>query len=410
MDWEHYEKIEDEDDLNNLSQTEKENLYYIPDTWLHPFYLEALNILFRYENTLRVFVYSILKSRQGKEWANTPISSDLTISSAAKQRKNQYNKFGYLGDKMYSPMMFLNSGELIHILNDDTRWSMFSQHFDADRSVIIHKMNEINAIRNSLAHFRPVSEDDIILLKQNIKHVFVGVSSYMSQLYSLFNYIPSNVEDGWYKELNEVDAIHSGFNFAQSENGDLVQVKLIYRTPFTSTSISNRSASIFGPRFQVEKLFKEFPKLCKSTIYITDSCDAYNSQNIKEPQACKVIHTVNFVFSRAEIVKNQDAIVADFISLIAKIDEEVGFIFSNNLAHGKLLVPERAYLTWLFEAKNPHWSIKSSFPQFQTNANKIVEVEYWGAEQTSLWDDITQRSKMPWIHSNISPKNTMMEF
>jgi hypothetical protein len=39
----------------------------IPDRWLHLHYYEALNILFRFENALRVFVYVILKRVKSRE-------------------------------------------------------------------------------------------------------------------------------------------------------------------------------------------------------------------------------------------------------------------------------------------------------------------------------------------------------
>ena len=42
----------------------------IPRRWLHLHYYEALNILFRMENSLRVFVYVILKNSLLEEWKN----------------------------------------------------------------------------------------------------------------------------------------------------------------------------------------------------------------------------------------------------------------------------------------------------------------------------------------------------
>ncbi|OBU22867.1 hypothetical protein AYY22_07830 [Photobacterium kishitanii] len=49
-------------DWKKAEVTENESLV-IPKRWLHLHYYEALNILFRFENSLRVFVYVILKKK-----------------------------------------------------------------------------------------------------------------------------------------------------------------------------------------------------------------------------------------------------------------------------------------------------------------------------------------------------------
>ena len=75
--------------------------YKIPKRWLHIHYYEALNILFRFENSLRVFVYIILKNQYLDEWAvcQFSISQDKiqSIKGAAKKRINQAASHGYLG-------------------------------------------------------------------------------------------------------------------------------------------------------------------------------------------------------------------------------------------------------------------------------------------------------------------------
>ena len=53
----------------------------IPDRWLHLHYYEALNILFRFENALRVFVYVILKREFLDEWDTAAITGGGTIRS-----------------------------------------------------------------------------------------------------------------------------------------------------------------------------------------------------------------------------------------------------------------------------------------------------------------------------------------
>ena len=46
------------------SEKKDGNTYQIPERWLHLYYYEALNVLFRFENSLRVFVYVVLKKKR----------------------------------------------------------------------------------------------------------------------------------------------------------------------------------------------------------------------------------------------------------------------------------------------------------------------------------------------------------
>ena len=84
MDWQKVEHVE-------------KNKYEFPGNALNIHYYEALNLLFRIENSLRVFVYIILKSKFLDKWLEISITSDdenpTTISSIAKKRIAQDNNF-----------------------------------------------------------------------------------------------------------------------------------------------------------------------------------------------------------------------------------------------------------------------------------------------------------------------------
>ncbi|MDH3359625.1 MAG: hypothetical protein OEL55_02035, partial [Desulfobulbaceae bacterium] len=97
-----------------------EGLIKVPKRWLHIHYYEALNILFRFENSLRVFVYSILKNEFLDEWKNCSFAlnegESKSISGIAKQRIKQSESFGYLGFDITAPLMHLTSGELVELI------------------------------------------------------------------------------------------------------------------------------------------------------------------------------------------------------------------------------------------------------------------------------------------------------
>lgn len=79
----------------------------IPDTWLFLHYYEALNVLFRVENALRILVYVVFKCNRRDKWAEISLSSDeaadTTIAALAKKRIAQHEMFGYLGHPIEAP-------------------------------------------------------------------------------------------------------------------------------------------------------------------------------------------------------------------------------------------------------------------------------------------------------------------
>src|SRR5207237_9077479 len=92
----------------------KDNFIRIPGNWLFLHYYEALTVLFRIENALRMFVYVILKNEHKSKWLELSIASDdgnqSSISAIAKKRVAQGETYGYLGYPMSSPLMHLTTG------------------------------------------------------------------------------------------------------------------------------------------------------------------------------------------------------------------------------------------------------------------------------------------------------------
>ena len=97
-----------------------QGLFKIPKRWLHIHYYEALNILFRFENSLRVFVYSVLKNGFLDKWKECTFSvgeaDPESIRNLASKRIKQAESFGYLGFDITAPLMHLTSGELVELV------------------------------------------------------------------------------------------------------------------------------------------------------------------------------------------------------------------------------------------------------------------------------------------------------
>jgi hypothetical protein len=97
--------------------------------------------------------------------------------------------------------MYLNSGELIQIICSETYWSLFKPFFRGKKEIIKNKLDEIGSVRNALAHFRPLKHDDVELIKQNVKHAFLGIEQCLEEMTQTHRVVPTNTEEQWYKNL-----------------------------------------------------------------------------------------------------------------------------------------------------------------------------------------------------------------
>ena len=193
--------------------------FAIPKRWVYLMYYEAFNLLFRIENALRVFVYIVLKNELRDKWADAQVLSDDeqgTIVSLAKKRMGQAQTFGYLGHTITSPIMHLNSGELTRLIVSDAYWKLFKPYFLGSRDIIKSKLDEIGSIRNSIAHFRPIRADDVDVIKQNSKHVLLGIEQFLNQALTQADVVPTNTADDWYTSLRTVSTDQCRFSFQQS--------------------------------------------------------------------------------------------------------------------------------------------------------------------------------------------------
>lgn len=209
-------------------ESRDDGLVKIPGTWLHTHYYEALNVLFRIENSLRTFVFIVLKDTKKLQWAElsmrTEDENDTTIASIAKRRLSQDMAFGYLGYPIASPLMHLTSGELIRIILSDTYWPMFAKHFPAQKGVVQTKLEEIGNVRNALAHFRPITPDDVQVVKQNANQVLAGVEELLVSVVACSDNVPTNAKHSWYKNLKMLSGPYMQLEFHQSVDAKWVRL------------------------------------------------------------------------------------------------------------------------------------------------------------------------------------------
>ncbi|MFC1970372.1 hypothetical protein ACFLV0_00285 [Chloroflexota bacterium] len=377
----------------------KEDTSIIPKSWLHIHYYDALNTLFRIENSLRVFVYLVLKNNLFDKWADISITSDdvetTTIQSIANKRIHQAQDFGYLGYIIQCPVMHLTSGELVRLITDDNYWRYFKQYFPASKQIIKHKLDAISIIRNSLAHFRPIKSDDVDLIKQNASHALQGVDDCLSQVTNCYDTVPTNTKESWYLSLSPLETALCNLQFMQSNNSKWICIKLEYNLPILITH-SAKSFSIHNVLTLITpSILGKYGSVKTYVTYITESEASSHKYTPESPNLSK---NINFLFNRSELESNYDAIKSEFESLLNSISEETDLIQNDNLARGILVsvvritarCPDKALQYWEVNAKN------TLSPQPENDYP-----EYW-RNTSSISNMLTSTERYPWMPIDIS--------
>lgn len=374
----------------------------VPTRWLYLHYYEALNILFRTENALRVFVYIVLKNSVFDKWADTSMQvseAELsTIGDLAKKRIAQAQGFGYLGYEITSPLMHLNSGELVRLITSDKHWSIFKSYFKGKRDIIRNKLDEVSTVRNSLAHFRPIKSDDIELIKQNVKHALIGVEECLSEMTQTYNIVPTNTKEDWYANLKPLGTDLCEIQLFQSNGEEWIRLqitfssKILKKEQWWAGNISYTVLNLVSPA-----IINHYRNVRKYVTYVTEYIPHAKMNDELMPAFKKA---VSFVFRKDILALNQQDIVADVKNMLLKVQEEAALVEQDNLARGDLIETARAAArlkeadgkkTWITDSDNLPCPFGEDDP-----------TEYWGDVGLYHNDFIAGVSKYPWMPSNIS--------
>jgi hypothetical protein len=382
--------------------TKDDGTVSIPDRWLHLHYYEALNILFRMENALRVFVYVVLKNQFKGKWANTALHTvdeeQSTIAATAAKRLAQARGFGYLGYEISSPLMYLNSGELARIITSDAYWDHFKVFFRGKKEIIKTKLDEIGTVRNALAHFRPLKYDDIELIKQNVKHVFVGIEQCLTDMTQTYRVVPTNTDEDWYKRLTTLGSTRCSILLFQSSSEDWIRVQIDYTCAVLRTVGAESRSRIFSVTNLISPaLIKKFPTLASHCTFMTENV----SSQIRKDAPPRFRKAVSLVFSKGSMLAHYDEIADQISTVLGKVDTETELLEKDNLARGDLVDAGRV--------RSAHRQTKEGASWFETNDESLRcefgendPPEYWGQIGLYVSDFIAASTKYPWMPSDIS--------
>lgn len=379
--------------------------FTIPARWVYLIYYEAFNLLFRIENALRVFVYIVLKNDLRDKWAEAQVIGDDdqgTISSLAKKRMGQAQTFGYLGHSIACPLMHLNSGELTRLIVSDAYWKLFKPYFLGSKEIIKSKLDEIGSIRNSLAHFRPIRADDVDVIKQNSKHVLLGIEQFLNQVLNQSDVIPTNTPDDWYKNLKTLGTDQCAFSFQQSADEHWARISMKYACPVIKKDARWQAHTRYTVlTIRSSAILTRYPEIAKDVCYLSESVS--NPRMLKDQDA-EFAKILSFVFSRSMLVAQHESLKKSMEDLLLTISKETELIQQDHLARGELVhsVPASASLRKEEQGSRWEWYVQ----RLHTPVIESDLPEYWGSLRFYGWGDfIAATDKYPWMPEAVSEED-----
>jgi hypothetical protein len=375
------------------------NQYDLPGGWLKIEYFEALNILFRIENSLRMFVYILLKNEYQDKWKELSITSDdaetSTLGAIAKKRLAQDKNYAYLGFVINSPLLHLTSGELIRIITSDSYWKLFNKYFLGSKEIMKNKLDEIGNVRNSLAHFRPIKEGDVELVKQNSIHALSEIEKTIKDFILCPDNVPSNTEDSWYTELITLGTENCMIAFKQSEREDWVKLIISFHPPVFQERMRKNAFSKKTANLKTDAILKEYIELCNHTICVTEVLPTSWTSDFEKT---KFIKQIRFTFSRKSLEVNYLKIKSELENILLQISRELSLINDDNLARGKLI--EVVNCNFSGNDAESYYSFDNDV--FKTEFDEDSPVEFWGTFNYAAKNFITDTDRYPWMPVQVS--------
>jgi hypothetical protein len=372
----------------------------IPDTWLHKHYYEALTVLFRIENSLRAFVFIVLKNSKGPEWASlnlkTEDGADTTISAVAKRRLAQDKTFGYLGYTISSPLMHLTSGELIRIILNESYWPLFAPYFPASKSIVQTKLEEIGNVRNAMAHFRPVTPDDVQVVKQNANQVLSGVERLLARIVDCEDNVPTNSSDAWYGELRALAAPNVQLTFNQSDDEAWVRLGIVYACPTLAASAAAQNYRNYRIlSLNTSRILRSAPSLLARVVFASEEIPHVLMPDKGTPEFRKGIR---FLLSRESLNGGLAEVKKSLEDLMKRIAVETDLIKEDGLARGECV--HTVYASAQREAVDKPWAVDTT--ALQTISREDDPSEFWASHPYFGINFVSHTNRFPWMPVAVS--------
>lgn len=303
----------------------------------------------------------------------------------------QDKAFGYLGYPISSPLMHLTSGELIRIVLSDSYWSLFSNHFPAQKGIVQTKLEEIGNVRNAVAHFRPLKRDDVEVVKQNANQVLSGVEDLLVHIVSCPDTVPTNSTDAWYSELRMLSGPYAELEFRQSVNEQWVRIGVKYTCPLLSepyisdTYRTYRMLSVNTPRVLLES-----SAILENIIFASEVVPYVAMPKSGPPLFSK---TLRLLFSRRTLAERHEDLKAELEQLLKRITTETDLIREDNLA--RVVLVQSVGATARREAQESDWRVATS--NLLSPAREDDPPEFWAGHPLFGMDFVSHTESFPWM-------------
>ncbi|WGZ90030.1 MAG: Swt1 family HEPN domain-containing protein [Candidatus Thiocaldithrix dubininis] len=132
------------------------------------------------EKWLREMVYVELKAKKGNSWFNF------------HKTKNTYDsdkKYTHMSTPESSPLSYLSFGELQKLIKNN--WEIFSPYLPP-QNIWDAKLEEIDNIRNRIAHFRSLHEQDLNRVLQFLRDIDQGFWRFCTSYNDSFTVLPAD--------------------------------------------------------------------------------------------------------------------------------------------------------------------------------------------------------------------------
>jgi len=294
--------------------------------------------------------------------------------------------------------MHLTSGELVNLLTSDAYWPLFNQFFKASKKVVTLKLQEIGTIRNSLAHFRPITQDDVEVVKQNANQVFSVIEETLINIVGGGQRVPTNITDEWYINLRSLGGQHSQIIYSQSLNTKWIRVSLqfncpiIHKYPIKPETYARYTVLNLNP----VGMLNEFNQIRQSVTCVMEDVPYLTMPQDFNPT---VIKEVYFTFGRDILQGHHNELKNEFEALIAEIDSEADLIKEDKFAQGKVVYISsltankqgEPHQYWFFDSYSLHQPLGENDPP-----------EFWGSLQMYTSDFVSDANRFPWMPVQVS--------
>ena len=241
-------------------------------------------------------------------------------------------------------------------------------------------------------------QDDIDLIKQNSKHVLLGVEDCLMQLTSISDIVPTNSQDPWYKEIKPIGNEYLSTDLYSSHDQQWVRIQLRYNLPVLQKSVTEKYGRYRVGSIRTPQLLRLYPELKQSCIYLSESAVF---ASVIENQDLDADEHFSFVFSRKNLDANLRKIASALREVALRVDSETALIIQDSMARGELVEVKPVSASYR-ELSQGNWHWITNTKSLSTSVSEIDEVEYWGRRWNFPMDFICATANYPWMPSSVS--------